>query len=237
MVEELRDEHREVLMGAMHAILERDTIAISQLALPARELRALEYLQAAVSGKEALGRFVYAEDRRTMLEQALAILQPNLAQDVEVMVEQVDVLRGHLVNLEDAQEEKFGWEQGAELEEVPETTEKPDEDRSLDGPEREVAKPASTVADGGPEAPEKADAPSTLSKGAAVEREEAASTLSSGDPVPDRPSAASSLGHTSDDSDGEPAATEPASDKADAPAKASSSGEPAKPGKKKGRRG
>jgi len=233
VVEELRDEHREVLMGAMHAILERDTIAISQLVLPARELRALEYLQAAVSGKEALGRFVYAEDRRTMLEQALAILQPNLAQDVEVMVEQVDALRGHLVNLEDAQEEKFGWEKGAELEEVPETTEKPDEDQSLDGPEREVAKPASTVADGGPEAPEKADAPSTLSKGAAVEREEAASTLSSGDPVPDRPSAASSLGHTSDDSDGEPAA----SDKADAPAKASSSDEPAKPGKKKGRRG
>src|SRR5262249_19810303 len=69
--------HRGRLFEAMQAILAENELNIAALYMPRRETEALEFLQAAVLGKDSLGRFVFAEDRASMLEQALAVLQEN----------------------------------------------------------------------------------------------------------------------------------------------------------------
>ncbi|MCX5745271.1 MAG: hypothetical protein NT062_22570 [Proteobacteria bacterium] len=115
---------------------------------------------------------MFAEDRRDLLEQALAILQPNLQIGIAELVGPLDVLRTELTSLEDAQEELYDWEKAGLAEHAPPGDKPPDdgttpvptgpaEDTSLDGPERVIAKPGSTL-DGEP-LPDEPPAASTLS--------------------------------------------------------------------------
>ena len=151
-----RDEERSTsVVGAMHKILEGEHIVLNDLKLPQRELKALEALKTAVEGRDQnLNGFVYAEDRRTLLEQALAVLQPDLAKletiggkPFEDMVKDVAELRGKLNVLEDAQEEVAANAKVAAKGEAGDTEDKPkpDDDQSLTGPERKIEKPASSL--------------------------------------------------------------------------------------------
>ena len=126
--------HRGKLFDALQLVLAEQHVEIARLQLPQRETKALEYLQTAVTGRDELGEFVYAEDRSAMLEQALAILQANLtfgdaAQLAELhakfdtMSERVATLRAELLNLEDAQDELID---GARFEVVTSETETED---------------------------------------------------------------------------------------------------------------
>ena len=119
VTEEVRDadfENRSRLFDALQLILAREHVNINLLYLPNRETRALEALQEAVNGADTMGEFVFAEDRRLLLEQALAVLQQNLtygdaAQKAELeskyaaLTGKVGELREALTDLEDAQEE------------------------------------------------------------------------------------------------------------------------------------
>jgi len=130
-------EHRSQLLGAMRMILARETLVVTQLRLPQREERALQALQAAVSGKStAFDQFVFADDRRDMLEQALAVLQANLTRgdDKAVaelhakfgdLVAQVASLRHELKELGDSQDELLEANQKAGMTEASETDDKP----------------------------------------------------------------------------------------------------------------
>ncbi len=116
---EVRDvalDHRSRLFDALQLILANEQVNISLLYLPRRETLALEALQEAVTGADSMGEFVFAEDRRILLEQALAVLQQNLTHGdpaqlaalqtkYDALTGQVGELRDALVDLEDAQEE------------------------------------------------------------------------------------------------------------------------------------
>jgi hypothetical protein len=167
-----RDRDRtSVIAGAMHKILEREHLVVNDLELDQRELRALEALKTAVEGRDAsINGFVYAEDRRALLEQALAVLQPDIASLEQVggtpfedLVKDVAELRGALENLEDAQEEIEPHKLHAGKGEAPDTDDKPkpDDDASLDGPERVIEKPKSSLREGSA-VEEKKPQPTTL---------------------------------------------------------------------------
>jgi hypothetical protein len=177
-------EHRGSVMAAMRAILDRDVVVVDELGLPARELRALEALQAAVEGKDAkLSQFVYATDRKNLLEQALAVLQPNFvtgdAQHAQVLgtyadlIEKVAELRHGLLDLGDAQDDLLhGTPELAK-----QATDKDDDDTDDD-----------------------ADTPtkSTLADGPEVKREVTKSTLADGPAARESPKEPSSLGDPAD---------------------------------------
>jgi len=119
---DIDQERSGLLLGAMGMILDKQHLAVSALRLPQREARALEALQAAVSGRTAnTDRFVYAEDRRSLLEQSLAVLQPNLAggdkdllaqmhDQMAMLTRRVSEIRNELEHLEEAQEELLAHE-------------------------------------------------------------------------------------------------------------------------------
>jgi hypothetical protein len=192
MVEAVEDaalERRGQLLGAIRMILDRQTLTVSHLRLPQRESRALEALQVASSGKSRdLGQFVYATDRRDMLEQALAVLQPDLthaddqtarelsAQFADLSA-RVSELRQALTDLEDSQDELLEGHQKAALEKgdtdsteanakpkpkpTPSDPDAPRPATTLVGPEvPEPARPPTTLV--GPEVPEPAKPPTTL---------------------------------------------------------------------------
>lgn len=150
-----RDQGRNgSVIGAMRTILAGEQIVVNDLTLPKRELIALEALQTATRGKDGkLDQFVYAEDRRTLLEQALAVLQPDiqslaeLGQPYEEMMKQVSELRSELNVLEDSQEELIETHGKDAAKTEGDSDDKPedDDDASLDGPERKIAKPASSL--------------------------------------------------------------------------------------------
>ena len=109
IAEVLESTRENVVLEAMREILEHRHIVINDLKLPQKELRALEALKAAVSGRDGeLSQFVYASDRRDLLEQALAVLQPRVMSDVTRpfldLVQRVGNLRHDLKDLEDAQD-------------------------------------------------------------------------------------------------------------------------------------
>ncbi|MDB4953541.1 MAG: hypothetical protein JWO36_1110 [Myxococcales bacterium] len=204
--EETRDIHnadRGVLLGAMRMILEESQLDVETLQLPKRELVALEALQAAVSGRDSeLDKFMYATDRSEMLEQALAVLQPNLAQGdaneiagvFEEMVGRVGDLRRDLKGLEDAQDELLDGSQKDALAKAEggDTCDKPkpDGDTSLDGPERKApAKPTSLL---GPELKEAPRPASTLAGPEPAAASKPGSTLAGPEPKITKPG--SSLG-------------------------------------------
>ncbi|MBA3398268.1 MAG: hypothetical protein H0T89_36920 [Deltaproteobacteria bacterium] len=191
--EEVRDvgmDHRSHLLDALQLILAGEQVNLGLLYLPRRETLALEALHAAVHGSDSVGEFVFAEDRRSLLEQALAVLQANLtygepAQLAELqskfglMTGQLAELREQLSSLEDAQEERDEFHNAAKLrgegsdgEQDDDEKPKPksDEDKeptladfvsTLTGPARpEPAKPPSMLE--GPAGPEPAKPPSML---------------------------------------------------------------------------
>lgn len=183
-------EHAGKVLAAMQAILDKQKVVVSSLQLPQREAIALEYLQAAVSGRQAnQGTFVLASDRRDMLEQALAVLQPNLTNmspdklrelgDYGQLVEKLGDLRGNLSDLEDAQDELL--DNALELPDL--TKESPDTD--------DAPKPPSALSNGPPIAEPKKK--SELSEGAAVPAKQYESTLSQGAAVLEKKPAKSTL--------------------------------------------
>jgi hypothetical protein len=177
-----KNEHR--IVEAMRAILEHRSFVINDLALPKRELDALEALKAAVEAKDGkLNRFVYATDRQELLEQALVVLQPKIAQHTALfsdLVKRVGDLRQDLRVLEDSEDELFVTHEHAEKV-VAETD---DDDQSLDGPERTIPKPKSSL--DGPEVKQQ-PVKTTLLDGPAVELAPAKSTLSDGPAIDDKP--------------------------------------------------
>jgi hypothetical protein len=188
-----------------------DALKISELGLPEREAKALQALENAVRGRTEAGLFIYAEDRREMLEQALAVLQPNLTSgattelaeipmSMEELTASVGELREALGDLEDAQEELIGDEKQRFAEKHkpgkpsdPVDPDKPKPPSALTGgPEAKREEKPSTLSTG-PEA-KREETKSTLSEGPAVKDEAKASTLSAGPAVEDGPEAPSTLG-------------------------------------------
>jgi predicted RNase H-like nuclease (RuvC/YqgF family) len=177
-----KSEHR--VIDAMRSILEHRSFVINDLALPKRELDALEALKTAVEAKDGkLNRFVYATDRQELLEQALAVLQPKLAQHrgmFDELVAKVSELRGDLRRLEDAEDELLVTEV-KDLKVVDakddDDDDQPRESTLSQGPEVKPVDPKSTLSEGpavkliedekstladGPAAPELARGPTTL---------------------------------------------------------------------------
>jgi hypothetical protein len=203
--EAIRDvelEHRTTLFDALRLVLSGEHVVVDLLYLPQRETHALLALQAAVSGHDNVGEFVFAEDRQALLEQALAVLQQNvtygqpeqmaeLHAKFDEMTEQIGELRERLVNLEDAQEELFDEHRARDKAEAADEGDKDDKDdkprpkpgdAALDGPERPVPpKPPSTLA--GPEQPEAPKPASTLAGPDRPDAPKPASTLDG----PERP--------------------------------------------------
>jgi hypothetical protein len=159
-------EKSSSVLAAMKAILAGEQIVINDLKLDKRHQLALEALKTAVEGKDQeLSQFVYAEDRRTLLEQALAVLQPELTsidqlgQPFEDLLKNVMQLRDKLNVLEDSEEElvegRFHDAPKAETDsdDKPDDDDKPkkkdeDDDSSLTGPERKLpVKPRTTLGD------------------------------------------------------------------------------------------
>jgi hypothetical protein len=190
-------EHRDQVLAATRAILARGTLVIDTLQLPKRELIALEFLKAAVDGRDrALAKWIYAEDRRDMLEQALAVLEPILEHGDATMVGdlddvrvQVGELRSRLSNLEDAQDELLVEDDG-EVKAETESTDKPEGDASLDGPER-PAEPKKPTTLGGPARPDEPAKPTTL-VGPEIRESPKSSTLG-GLALPDEPAKSTTL--------------------------------------------
>jgi hypothetical protein len=200
--EELRDvelAHRSTLFDAIRLVLAGENVTVSLLYLPQRETHALEALQAAVTGQDSVGEFVFAEDRKALLEQALAVLQQNVTHGdpaqlaalhakFDELTEHVSELRERLVNLEDAQDDLFDEKRqygGEETADAPDRDDKPaaaPEDASLHGPERPAAPPAPSTLEG-PERPAAPPAPSTLHGPERPEAPPAPSTLEG----PERP--------------------------------------------------
>lgn len=191
---EVLDDQRELrIVEAIRSILQHRALVINDLALPKRELDALEAFKSAVEAKDGqLSRFVFASDRKELLEQSLAVLQPAIAKQTPLfgdMIERIADLRQSLRGREDAQDELIVPKPA--IEKVATATDT-DDDQSLDGPERVVAKPKSSL-EGGPEVkPEPKQ--STLSDGPAVDDKPAKSTLADGPAVPDLVTPPTTLG-------------------------------------------
>jgi len=207
MVEAVHDaslEQRGQLLGTIRMILDRQALPIGQLHLPQREARALEALQVAASGKSTgLGQFVYASDRRDLLERALGVLQPNLtraddqtARELHAqfadLAERVAELREALTDLEDSQDELLeDHQKGALAQAGAEAGDKPKPKPS----DPDAPRPASTLA--GPELPEPAPPPSTLAGPELSAPPTPASSLA-GPELPPEVTAPTSLGDADD---------------------------------------
>lgn len=168
-------EQSSSVIAAMKTILAGEQIVINDLKLDKRHQIALEALKTAVEGKDqSLAQFVYAEDRRTLLEQALAVLQPELAdiaqlgQPFQDLVKDVGALRDKLNVLEDSEEELIEGRAKDQAKTESDSDDKPDDedefdvntDLSLTGPPREFPKPASSLS--GPERKTEPKPPTTL---------------------------------------------------------------------------
>ncbi|HET7505129.1 MAG TPA: hypothetical protein VFK02_29120 [Kofleriaceae bacterium] len=213
---EAGSERRNQLLGAIRMIFERQTLTVAELHLPTRETLALEALQVATTGRAAdTDQFVYATDRRDMLERALAALQPDLihaddqsarelAAQLADLTEQVAELRHQLTELEDSQDELLEGHQkealasgAAEPGDKPRPKPKPSDPdaprpaTTLTGPEPpEAAPPATTLI--GPEVREAPRPATTLTGPEAPERPRPPTTLT-GPELPPEPPAASTL--------------------------------------------
>lgn len=113
-------EMRSRMFDALRLVLAGEQVNVTLFYLPQREAHALEALQAAVSGNDSMGEFVYAEDRKALLEQSLAVLQQNLTygdpaqiselqSKFDAMSDQVGELRDQLSIKEDSQEDLEEW--------------------------------------------------------------------------------------------------------------------------------
>jgi hypothetical protein len=193
---DLELQHRNELIGAIRAMFQGQSVQLSELGLPDRELIALDYLQSAVTGRDRrYHAFTYADDRRDMLEQALAVIEPVLEtgeeRGLDDILQQVSELRSRLSNLEDAQDELLIDEEVLAQSTI-DTTDKP---APLDGPALpdKVPQPptvygpaiaeqpaAPTTLIGGPEVPDKEPVPTTVTGPAIPEAAKPKSTLFDG---------------------------------------------------------
>ena len=226
VVEAMRDaavEHRAQLLGAVRMILDGDTITVANLRLPIRESLALEALQAATTGRSSdTGQFVYASDRRDLLERALGVLQPDLvhadaksASELDAQFEDLSArvadLRGELTELEDAQDELLTDEEKSRLEVTaagggdkgdkpkPKPASDPDAPRpasTLTGPDL-PAEPAGPSTLDGPDLPAEPAPPSTLT-GPDLQPEKTPPSTLSGPDLPPEPAPPSTLGDAAD---------------------------------------
>ena len=109
--------HHDDILAVIRAIVEHQPLELETLQLAEQERSALDALRTAFEGRDArYNGFVFAEQRRELLEQALAALQPVLAMDIsripelhenyDRIVAEVTELRERLVNLEDAQDDE-----------------------------------------------------------------------------------------------------------------------------------
>lgn len=197
-----------VVVATMRAIFERRNVVINDIQLPQRELRALEALQAAVTGRdEKLSQFVYARDRRHLLERALAVLQPGLIQEaappMKDIVEHVGHLRVDLKGLDDAQDELLA-SHGQELEQGAEgdSDDKPDDESDSDSnDDQEADADANDDLDdrrkrvpAAKRKPKPKKPASSLDGPEVSELDKPASTLNDGPPLTEPDSPATSLG-------------------------------------------
>ena len=205
-----RDKDRSgVVIGTMRKILEGEHVVINDIKLAPRELKALEALQTAVKGRDgALDRFVYAEDRRALLEQALAVLQPDIVslereagQPFEDLMKEVSGLRDKLNVLEDAEEALAPREKEEGKGETDSDDKPEDDDQSLDGPERKVEKKKTSL--DGPEVKEAPKPKSALSEGPEVKAEKKETTLTTGPELKDAKKPDTSLGDEKEIADAE----------------------------------
>jgi len=209
-------EGRVQLLGALRMVLDRERLDVSRLRLPPRESRALEALRAAVEGKNERNEFVYASDRRDLLERALGVLQPDLmhtdretARELHAqfadLTERVALLRDELGDLEDAQDELLEAHEKAALEALaagdkpgpkppakpPAKPSDPDAPRpptTLTGPDVPEEKPVPTTLTGGPDQPDKKPAPTTLTGPDVPDKKPTPTTLTGGaDPPEEKP--------------------------------------------------
>lgn len=161
---------RDRLLGAVHAILDDAHLSVAELGLPARTTNALEFLRVAVRGRDGRDEFVYASDRRTMLEQSLAVLQQNLTlgdrgalaelhAKHEALTAKIEELRRHLKALAQAQRGKRARRRrpkkqegddanaGAGDKDTDDDDELEDEDADDDAEAAEPVKPPTTLGD------------------------------------------------------------------------------------------
>jgi hypothetical protein len=220
VVEAIQDasrERRTQLLGTIRMILGRERVDVERLELPARETRALLALRAAVEGKSAeLDQFVYASDRRDLLERALGVLQPDLTHtddktahelhaQLADMSQRIAELRQQLSSLEDAQDELLhSHVTAAELVAAPGDKPKPkpppkpaDPDAprpptTLTGPDVPEPRPVPTTLTG-PDLPAETPVPTTLT-GPDLPAETPVPTTLAGPELPEAPPAPSTLG-------------------------------------------
>lgn len=203
--EQVRDIDRERgsrLIDAMRQILGDNVLNVEQLALPQHELQALKALQTAITGRGEMDLFVFAEDRKSLLEQALAVLQPNLSSgkatelaelsgSLDLLTKSVAQVREQLAGLIDAQDELLGDERQRFLAANAETDDKPKPGSKPSDPD--APRPASTVSGPGPEVKREAR-PSALSTGPEAKRPEHVSTVSGPGPEVTRVDQPTTLG-------------------------------------------
>lgn len=193
---------RSKLLGAVRMVLQDEQVSVESLQLPQHEERALLALQYAVTGHGDLGQFLYACDRRDLMEQALGVLQPgmmdldrrsqkDLFKQLEDMGAKVADLRGVLTNLEEAQDEAIAGvlhreeQTSAPPADVPgakpgaKPKPKPGDYSLTEGPEVTRKDAATTLT--GADAPAKQALPTTLTTGPEVTRKDAATTLTGAD--------------------------------------------------------
>jgi hypothetical protein len=194
---DLRGADRTHLLDAVRAIVERRTLVVNDLALPKHEKRALEALKAAVDGRDAqLNQFVYAADRREMLEQALAVLQPSFVYDhhgLADVIHRVGELRGRLSSLGDAQDELMDANKDVGItkadgdkDDKPEPTEGEEQPSTLStGPEVKIAAKPPSMLTSGPELAPARKPPSTLGSAADPDPESEPEPESESDPESD----------------------------------------------------
>lgn len=188
----------DVLLELMHQIFDRKTVNLGALSLPKREQRALEALQSAVAGRLTnFDTFLYADDRRSLLEQSLAVLQPNLVHHIDPqlatmnaalqdLAKNVSSLREELIDLLDGQDEALAVRPKhlrgvavGETEDKPEATPDPEAEAT---PDPKAGAKAAAKAKAKPRAKPEPDArSSTLLDGPEAVREERPTSL--GDPA------------------------------------------------------
>jgi hypothetical protein len=138
--QEQRSRHDDVL-AAVQTIFAGKKPEFEQLQLSRQERSALQSLRSAYVGKDPhYGTFVFAEQRREMLEQALAALEPVLALDISTVPElregyaqlvlQVTELREKLLGLEDSQDDELVTHERVAKKE--DETDEPDSDETDD---------------------------------------------------------------------------------------------------------
>jgi hypothetical protein len=216
IVEAIQDQGRErraQLLGAVRMILGHQTLEVGQLRMPARETRALSALQVAVEGRSAdLNEFVYATDRRDLLERALGVLQPDLLHtddqsahglraQLKDLSERVGELRHRLTVLEDAQDDLLrGTPEVAAL--TTEPTDKPGDKPAakpagakptVEPSDPDAPRPPTTLTGPGPDLPEPPPVRTTLAGGPDIPDRTPAKTTLTGADLPDRTPAPTTL--------------------------------------------